>query len=221
MDNNRLAYYLSITPEQLLGGKELLKSMPIFYNSVYFCRKYANTLWNEESNDSFKNITLMCNQSDLNKLRQIIKNNFLYVRGWDSLNYIIDQDDDYGFSFIAGNLKYIVIGYKETETGYIIKSYDADSGDCNLTELKDVNKKFFLDTSVNSNNEVVRTCDFDLEDINKENTKTHKADKKVKQEMAIYSSEGFTLASVENLLSIMILLTVVAWTTYMLMKLLP
>ena len=208
------AYYLTITSSQFLSGKELLKSMPMFYNKVYFTRPYANTIWNGESNDTFANITMICNIEDMELLRNIIRNNFLYIRGWDSLAF---NSEDYGFSFIGGNIKYVLIGYIETETGYVIKSYDADTGMCYDTELKNVDKNFFLDVSMSERNEIVRTCQFDIADINEENTKKHLAEKKVQPAMAHYDS-GFAIADTKALMAIALLASVVTWCTYIIMK---
>lgn len=205
---NKNSYYLDFTLEKFLAGKELLKSMPMFFNRVYFCKKYANALWSGESKEHFKNIAVIASEDDINSLRGIIRNNFLYLSDWDSLNNT--SKGDYGFSFIAGNIKYIVMVYDERENGYIIRSYDVDSGECKATTVE-VDKKFFLDCSINSNGEFVRTCDFDLENINESNTESFIAEKKIVPEMAIYENKGYVLGTAHYLLAFMILVLVIVW----------
>lgn len=206
-------YYLDFTTTQFLAGKELLKSMPVFYNRVYFCKKYANALWSGEKEEHFSNIALIANEVDINSLRQIVKNNFLHIANWDSLKYT--EKDDYGFSFIAGNIKFIIMPFKETETGYEIKSYETDSGACITTKLE-VNKQFFLDSSVNENGEFVRTCDFNLEDINEQNSTKFIAERKVQPQMAVYdSSSGYALARIEYFVAFILISCIVIWIAYM------
>lgn len=205
---NKNSYYLDFPLEKFLAGKELLKSMPMFFNRVYFCKKYANALWNGESSEHFSNIALVANIDDVKSLRGIIKNNFLYLSNWDSLNNT--NKADYGFSFIAGNIKYIVMLYDETENGYQIKSYDVDSGKCSVTDLE-VDKKFFLDSSINANGEFVRTCAFNLEDINESNTTSFIAEKKIEPKMALYDNKGYVIGSIHYFLAFMILVLIIVW----------
>ena len=212
---NKNAYYLNFTIEKLLGGKELLKSMPMFFNRIYFCRKYANALWTGESNEHFTNIAFIANEEDVNSLRNIIKNNFLYISEWDSINNT--TQGDYGFSFIAGNIKYVLMTYDERENGYIIKSYDVDSGRCSSTTLE-VNKDFFLDTSLNANGEFVRTCDFDMEDINSENSESFIAEKKDESKMAIYDNTGHSISTFRYQLAFIIIILVITWVIYAFLK---
>lgn len=180
------SYYLDLTSTQFLTGKELLKSMPVFYNRIYFCQKYANVLWSGKTEEHFSSIDLLCKEEDIVSLRQLIKNNFLYISDWDSIKFT--GAGDFGFSFIAGNIKYIVMPFKETKTGYEIRSYNVDTGICFRTNLN-TDKNFFLDTSVNENGELVRTCAFNIEDINNENTEKKLAEKKEKPQTAIYDSK--------------------------------
>ena len=212
---NKNAYYLDFTIEKFLAGKELLKSMPMFFNRIYFCKKYANALWSGEATEHFSNIAVLANEDDINSIRGIIKNNFLYISDWDSLN--CTTKGDFGFSFIAGNLKYIVMTYDERETGYVVKSYDADSGKCTTTTLE-TDKKFFLDSSINANGEFVRTCAFNIEDINESNSESFIAEKKKEPEMAIYENKGYALSTVHYLLAFMILILVITWVLYTFIK---
>ena len=212
---NKNAYYLDFTAEKLLAGKELLKSMPMFFNRVYFCKKYTNALWNGESDAHFSNIALLASEDDMNRLRGIIKNNFLYLSNWDSINNT--TKGDFGFSFIAGNIKYIIMTYDEIEDGYIIKSYNVDNGACTTTNLK-VDKSFFLDSSINANGEFVRTCAFNIEDIDESNSTSFIAEKKIEPEMAIYDNKGYALSTAHYLLAFMILVLVLTWVVYVFMK---
>lgn len=215
---NKYAYYLNFPVDKFLAGKELLKSMPVFFNRIYFCKKYANALWNGESDDVFSDITVVVRETDINSIRQIIKNNFLYLLDWDSIKYT--DKGDYGFSFIAGNIRYNVFPFKEIDDGYIIRSYDVQTGTCYETTLKGVDKKFFLDMSVSENGEIVRTIDFNLEDINDNNTTKFIAERKNAPEMALYDRRGYAASSIEYILGFMILALVIVWVVYLVMKLL-
>lgn len=212
---NKNAYYLDFTVEKFLAGKELLKSMPMFFNRVYFCKKYANALWYGESKKHFSDIALVADAEIMDSLREIIKNNFLYIKDWDSINST--EDEDYGFSFIAGNIKYIVMPYDEIENGYIIKSYDVNSSECKTTTLE-TNKKFFLDSSINSNGEFVRTCLFDIEDANDTNSKSFIAEQKKEPTMAIYENKGYVIANTRYFLAFMIIVLAIVWVLYAIMK---
>ena len=214
--NDKKTYYLNFNTEQFLGGKELLKSMPTLYNRVYFCSKYGNALWYGEKEEYFSNIALLCKTEYINMIRQIIKNNFLYIADWDSLKFV--EKGDYGFSFIGGNIKYIIIPFKETESGYHIMSYDADTGTCYDTDIVD-DKKFFLDTSMNDSGEFIRTCDFNLENINDQNSKKFIAPKKIQPQMAVYeSNRGYALTNMYVILLVMVLSVIVVYIAYYAIK---
>ena len=186
MDNNVKTYYLDLTLQQFLAGKELLKSMPLFFNTVYFCKKYANALWNGMTNEVYHDIAMIIKKSDIDRARQVIKNNGLHISNWDSLKYT--SKGDFGFSFIAGNIKYIVMPFEEIESGYMIYSYDVNTMECTTTTIN-ANKNLFLDVSVTENAEFVRTCDFNIEDINESNSSKFVAEKK-QPAMAVYNSNS-------------------------------
>ena len=206
---NKYAYYLDFTTSELLAGKEILKKMPIVFNNVYFCKKYANALWSGEKEEHFKDITMICNANVISNIRQIIRSNFLYIQGWDSLKYA--GNDDYGFSFIAGNIKFTVMPFIETKDGYVIKSYDTETTDCRTTTLN-TDKKFFLDASMNDNGEFVRTCAFNIEDMNDENTEKKLPPKKETLKYAVYEdNKGHVLASANYVISIIVVLVVILW----------
>lgn len=190
---NKNAYYLNFDTTQFLGAKELLKSMPTFYNRVFFCSKYGNALWTGEIEEHFSNITMLCKEEDVELLRQIIKNNFLYIANWDSVKFV--EKFDYGFSFIGGNIKFVVVPFKEQEEGYRIRSYDVDTGMCFETIINK-NKEFFLDTSINSQGEIIRICDFNVEEIDDSNTTKKMAEKKLQPEMAVYNNSGYAAKNI-------------------------
>lgn len=198
-NNNNKAFYVNFDTQMFLAGKELLKSMPTFYNSVYFSSKYANALWAGDKEEHFSNVTLLTEKENIGRVRQIIKNNFLYIGDWDSIRFT--DKDDYGFSFIGGNIKYIVMPFTETETGYNIKSYDVDTGDCFDTNMN-ADKKFFKDISVKDNGEFVRTCDFNLEYMNDSNTTKERAPKKDGPELVVYNGSGYAMT---NMVAIILL----------------
>lgn len=205
----KYTYYLDFTTSELLAAKEILKKMPVVFNNVYFCKKYANALWSGEKEEHFKDIVLICKKEVISNIRQIIRSNFLYIQGWDSLKY--NWNEDYGFSFIAGNIKFTIMPFIETESGYIIKSYDTESTYCSTTTLN-VNKQFFLDSSMNENGEFVRTCEFNIEDINKDNTEKKLPPKKEAPKVAIYEdNKGHVLANANYVISIIVILVVLLW----------
>ena len=205
---NKNSYYSDFTIEKFLAGKELLKSMPMFFNRVYFCKKFANALWNGASSKHFSNIAMIASEDDISSLRTIIKNNFLYMSDWDSLN--MTNKGDFGFSFIAGNIKYIVMTYDEIEDGFVIKSYDVDSKTFKTTTLE-TDKNFFLDSSINDSGEFVRTCAFDMEDMTEENTEVFTEGKKEESSATIYDNKGYALNTVQYLLVFMIVVLVIVW----------
>lgn len=214
---NKYAYYLNFPVEKFLAGKELLKSMPVFFNRVYFCKKYANLLWNGDSDDIFSDITIYAKKEDIKQLRQIIKNNFLYLQDWDSIKFT--DKDDYGFVFIAGNIKYNVFPFEEIDDGYIMYSYEPEEGKCTKTTLLNADKKFFLDASINDRGEFVRTVAFNLEDINEKNSESFIAEKKTLPQMALYDKRGSVGTSALNIIGFMILALVIVWVVYLIMKL--
>ena len=158
------------------------------YNRVYFSSKYINVLYDNTSEEFFENVSLLAQKEDLNSLRQIIKTNFLYINEWDSINYV-EEGDDYGFSFIAGKIKFIVMPFQELDEGYKILSYDATAGTCFETSLK-TDKKVFFNTIVNDSGEIIKTCDFNIEYMNESNTKHFVAPKKANIAV-VESSSGF------------------------------
>ena len=191
MDNKmrKNTYYIKFNGEQLLGAKEILKSMPIFFNRVYFSSKYAGVLYGKDLNGTFENVTLLAYKSDAQSLRQIIKNNFLYIYEWDSVNFL--EKRDFGFSFLAGNIKFIVMFFEQTDEGYTVYSFDSMTGNCFTTKMK-TKTEDFLKSSINPTGEIIRTCDFNIEYMNDNNTEYFLAPKK-EQTMAVFeSSSGFT-----------------------------
>lgn len=202
-DNKNKSYYLNFTTEMFLGAKELLKSMPTFYNRIYFSSKYASALWSGDKEETFANVTILTEEANISSLRQIIKNNFLYIGDWDSLRFT--DGKDFGFSFIAGNIKYILMPFSETAEGYTIKSYDVDTGDCYTTDMV-VDKKYFLDVSMKENGEFVRTCDFNLEYITASNSKKERAAKKAQPQLVSYdANRGYALTNMYLILLILLL----------------
>lgn len=208
--NNR-SYYARFDTQILLGAKELLKSMPTFYNKVYFSTKYAGALWSGSNNETFTNVTLLTEGDNIEQLRQIIKNNFLYIGDWDSKKFT--DKADYGFSFIGGNIKYILMPFYETQEGYMIRSYDADTGDCYETNVN-VDKKFFLDVSMKENGEFVRICDFNLEYMTDANTKRERAPKKDGPELIVYNSNGHAAINLIVIMLITLLGIATVYATY-------
>lgn len=213
--NNNKSYYVNFTTQMFLGAKELLKSMPTFYNRVYFSSKYANALWSGEKEEVFTNVTLLTEENNIEQLRQIIKNNFLYIGDWDSQKFT--DKADYGFSFIGGNIKYILMPFKEIEDGYRVRSYDVDTGDCYETHFS-CDKKYFLDSSIKDNGEFVRTADFNLEYITDANTVKERAPRKSQPQMVTYDNRGYTATNMYLLLLIAILSVATVITTVLVAK---
>lgn len=205
----KYTYYLDFTTSEFLAAKEILKKMPVVFNNVYFCKKYANALWSGEKEEHFKDITMICKMDIIANIRQIIKSNFLYIQGWDSLKF--DWNDDYGFSFIAGNIKFTIMPFYEVADGYVIKSFDTESTMCSLTTIK-ANRQLFLDESINENGEFVRTCDFNVEDINETNTEKKLPPKKETPNIAVYEdNKGHAIANVNYVISIIVVVTILLW----------
>lgn len=206
----KYSYYTTFTTSIFLGAKELLKSMPAFYNKVYFSIKFAKALWGSDTEEAFNNVTLLADAKDLAILRQIIKTNFLYISDWDSTKFT--DKGDYGFSFIAGNIKYIILPFTEFDEGYMIRSYDVDTGNCYDTKIT-CDKELFLDATMNSSGEIIRIADFSLEYMTDANTTVEKAPKKAQQQaMATYTPQsGYAFV---NLIAILLLSIVSAATVY-------
>ncbi len=197
--NKNKAYYKTFNTEIFLGAKELLKSMPAFFNKIYFSTKYANSLWDGEKEEIFENVTVLTEEANINQLRQIIKSNFLYIGDWDSLKYT--DNKEYGFTFIGGNVRFIVLPFREVEDGYIVKSYDAETGDCYETHYR-CDKQYFLDSSLKDNGEFVRIADFNLEYMTNENTKKERAIKKAQPQLVTYDNSGYALSNMYLILII-------------------
>lgn len=205
----KYSYYVSFTTQMFLGAKELLKSMPTFYNKIYFSTKYANALWSGDKEETFQNVTILTENANIETLRQIIKNNFLYIGDWDSAKFT--DKADYGFSFIGGNIKYILMPFTETETGYLVRSYDADTGNCYETNYS-CNKEYFLSSTMKENGEFVRICDFNLEYMTDANTSVVKAEKKAGPQLVTYDgNRGYALI---NTIAIMLITLLGIATVY-------
>lgn len=214
--NKKYSYYVNFTTEMFLAAKELLKSMPAFYNKVYFSSKFASALWSGDKEEMYTNVTLLIEAENMETIRKIIKANFLYIGDWDSIKFT--EKGDYGFSFIAGNIKYIVLSFAETENGYHIRSYDADTGDCYDTDMI-VDKKFFLDVSMKENGEFIRTCDFNLEYINDQNSKKFRAEKKALPQMVtINTNGGYAMTNMYLIMLITLASMLMVWLAYITVK---
>lgn len=216
--NQSKAYYPHFNTEILVGAKELLKSMPALYNRVYFSTKYVDALLNENNDEEFINVTILTEMENVEMMRNIIKTNFLYINDWDSKTST--EGEEYGFSFIAGNVKYVLLPFKETETGYTIRSFDVDTGDCYETNLN-TEKKYFLNVTIRENGDFMRTADFNLEYINENNTVKFRATKKGRPEMIVVEDKkGYALTNMYTLFVIAILCVFVVWLTSYLFQIL-
>lgn len=210
--SNKNSYYATFTTQMFLGAKELLKSMPTFYNRIYFSTKYANALWTGDKEETFSNVTILTENANIESLRQIIKNNFLYIGEWDSLKFT--DNEDYGFSFIGGNIKYILMPFTETPNGYLVRSYDVDTGNCFETDYI-CDKQYFLDVSMKENGDFVRVCDFNLEYITNQNSKVKMAPKKAQPQLVtINSNKGYALANTILILMISLLSVATVLVSY-------
>lgn len=208
----KYSYYVSFTTQMFLGAKELLKSMPTFYNQIYFSTKYASALWSGDKEETFQNVTILAPYENVATLRQIIKNNFLYIGDWDSQKFT--DKADYGFSFIGGNIKYILLPFTETESGYLVRSYDVDTGNCYETNY-DCDKQYFLSSSMKENGEIVRICDFNLEYMTDANTKVEKAPKKAGPQMVTYTgNRGYALINTVAIMLITLLSIATVYASY-------
>lgn len=207
----KYSYYISFDTSIFLSAKELLKSMPTFYNKVYFSIKYARAIWSGDKEETFTNVTLLAKSEEMDILRQIIKNNFLYINEWDSTRYTTKAD--YGFSFIGGNVKFVLMPFDEMENGYYVRSYDVDTGNCYDTTIT-CDKRYFLSTSMNDTGEFIRICDFNLEYMTDANTKVERAPKKAEQQQMVTFIPNGGYAFI-NLIAIMLLTLVSVATVYL------
>lgn len=209
MNNKQRAYYAHFNTSILIAAKELLKSMPALYTRVYFSSKYLNALLNSADDEEFINVTILTEQENMTMMRNIIKTNSLYISDWDSLKYT--DGEDFGFSFIAGNVKYVLLPFTETDTGYYIKSYDVDTNECYETNMS-IDKKYFKDVALMDNGDFVRTADFNLEYINENNTRKFKAAKKDQPELIIVEDKrGYALTNMYILSVIAIACIFIVW----------
>lgn len=200
MDTTTKSYYLRFGINELLSSREILKSMPVVYNNLYYTTEYATALWDGEGDATFENVIVLCDVSLIDKIRQIIRNNFLYVPKWDSIRFT--DNEDYGFTFIVGRVKYILGTFSKTNKGYHIKLFDVNTGICTDTDLPD-NNDSFLNSSLNDSGEFIRTCQFDVKYMTDENTKKKYARKKDELEVATVDTKGYAMVNA-------ILLTVIA-----------
>lgn len=210
-NNTMKSYYLNFGINELLSANEILKSMPVVYNSIYYTTPYTNALWTGEGSETFENVVVFCKDTNVNKIRQIIKNNFLYVPKWDSLKFT--DNEDYGFSFIVGKVKYILGIYIETNTGYHLKLYDCNSGVCVDTNIVS-DKSSFLDTSLNENGDFVRTCQFKLSDMTDANTTKKMARGKIHLETATVDTSGYTLVNTMLIMLIVVMSIIAVMLAY-------
>lgn len=213
--NQNKSYYSHFNTTIFLGAKELLKSMPALYTRVYFSTKYVNALVNGDTEEEFINVTILTEMENIEMMRNIIKNNFLYINDWDSQNFT--ENLDYGFSFIAGNVKYVLLPFTETETGYVIRSFDVDTGDCYETNLS-TDKTSFLNVTLRENGDFIRTANFNLENMNENNTNKFTVKKSQPDQIIVENNRGYALTNFYAISFIALLCVLVVWITAQLFK---
>jgi hypothetical protein len=170
IDQNRNKYYAKFGLKEFINVKESLKSLPVFLNNVYFLKTYANALWNADKEENFDKVIVLCEESKLDRIKSIINTNFLYRKKWDSINYTDDISNNYGFSFILSNVKIMVGTYKIEGSKATIKLFDVNTNIATITTLDNIDSTFKT-TSINSKGEIIKIIDFDINNINGENTK--------------------------------------------------
>ena len=191
-----------ISSEELVGAKEVLKSMPDFYKKVYFPSLYIDEITSSDSkiHDS---ILVLAKRRDLNFLRGYLQRVFLYRKELDSLEY---KEEDFGFSFIINNIKFVVGAIVNNEDKLTIKLFDTKEKEGILYDYK--NPVSLLDSITNELDEKIKICNIDMEDFDKNSYR----DKPVVQEMVVESTTGkISTAVLIGLIIVAIVINVVIY----------
>ena len=169
-----------ISSEELVGAKEILKSMPDFYKKVYFPSLYIEEI-SKHDYKLHESILVLAKRRDLNYLRGYLQKMFIYREDLDSLNY---KEEDYGFSFIINNIKFVVGAIVNKEEKIIIKMFDTNEKEGIIYDYS--NPTDLLDSFTSEVEERIKICNLDMEDFNKNSYR----DKPVVQEMVVENTAG-------------------------------
>lgn len=171
-----------ISSDELIGAKEVLKGMPDFYKKVYFPSLYIDELASDD-NKMHESIIVLAKRRDLNYLRGYLQRIFLYRRDLDSLEY---KDEDYGFSFIIHNIKFVVGAVVNQDDNQIIRLFDDKNREGIIYDYKNPDSLFGSFT--NDTNESIKICNIDMEDFYKNSYR----DKPIIEETVVESTTGKT-----------------------------
>lgn len=169
-----------ISSEELVGAKEVLKSMPDFYKKVYFPSLYIDEISNQD-HKMHDSILVLAKRRDLNYLRGYLQRMFIYKKELDSLEY---KEEDYGFSFIINNIKYVVGSIVNKEEKIIIKLFDTNDKEGIIYDYS--NPTDLFDSFTSEVEERIKICNLDMEDFNKNSYR----DKPVVQEIVVENTAG-------------------------------
>ena len=147
----------NLNSDAIINAKEFLKSIPKLYDKVYFSYEYLNVFKNSEDADH-ENIILFTKKDNIKEIRKILKENGLYNEKLDSISKVTEED--YGLSFIIGNIKFIVVLIIKNSNIYSFQLFDA---------VKSIGYKYISDKSlgymlkkVKLDNEIIKICNYEF-----------------------------------------------------------
>lgn len=108
----------------------------------------------EESGNSYTNLNFICENENMNKIRDILKNNKLYESSFDS-KVIFDIDDDYGFSFEIDNFLINVCPFQSSLDGIVQRTYNCVTGECRVMNFPKLKKSDYVSIYKDSNNKKI------------------------------------------------------------------
>ena len=147
----------NLNSDAIINAKEFLKSIPKLYDKVYFSYEYLSVFKNSEDADH-ENIILFTKKDNIKEIRKILKENGLYNEKLDSISKVTEED--YGLSFIIGNIKFIVVLIIKNSNIYSFQLFDA---------VKSIGYKYISDKSlgymlkkVKLDNEIIKICNYEF-----------------------------------------------------------
>ena len=147
----------NLNSDAIINAKEFLKSIPKLYDKVYFSYEYLNVFKNSEDADH-ENIILFTKKDNIKEIRKILKENGLYNEKLDSISKVTEED--YGLSFIIGNIKFIVVLIIKNSNIYSFQLFDT---------VKSIGYKYVSDKSlgymlkkVKLDNEIIKICNYEF-----------------------------------------------------------
>ena len=147
----------NLNSDAIINAKEFLKSIPKLYDKVYFSYEYLSVFKNSEDADH-ENIILFTKKDNIKEIRKILKENGLYNEKLDSISKVTEED--YGLSFIIGNIKFIIVLIIKNSNIYSFQLFDT---------VKSIGYKYVSDKSlgymlkkVKLDNEIIKICNYEF-----------------------------------------------------------